>query len=69
MRYTIKKKNFYKLREITCIPITPHRVRKQEDISRDNAKENSLRINHDYQTGDKVLITNNDIDKKIKWSH
>ena len=41
------------------------RLRKQRDIDRNNAKENGLRINHDYQVGDKVLITNNDIHRKL----
>ncbi len=40
-------------------------MRKQKDIDKNNAKENGLRINHDYQIGDKVLITNNDIDRKL----
>ena len=41
------------------------RLRKQRDIDRNNVQENSLRINHDYKIGDKVLITNNDIHRKL----
>ena len=41
------------------------KLRKQRDIDRNNARENGLRINHDYQVGDKVLITNNDIHRKL----
>ncbi len=41
------------------------RLKKQKDIDKNNVKENDLRINHDYQIGDKVLITNNDIDRKL----
>ncbi len=41
------------------------RLRKQKDTDKKNARENGLTINHDYQIGDKVLITNNDIDRKL----
>ena len=39
---------------------------KKRDIDRNECKrENGLRINHDYQVGDKVLITINGIDRKL----
>ena len=41
------------------------RLRKQKDVDKNNMKENSLRIHHNYQVGDKVLITNNDIHRKL----
>ena len=37
------------------------RLRIQKNEDKNNSRENSLRIHHDYQIGDKVLITNNDI--------
>ena len=37
------------------------KLRKQKDVDKNNSRENSLRIHHDYQVGDKVLITSNDI--------
>ena len=43
------------------------RLRKQKDSDKNNARENGLRIPHDYQIGDKVLITNNDIDRKLNY--
>ena len=36
-------------------------LRKQNDLDKNNIQENSLRIHHDYQVSDKVLITGNDI--------
>ena len=41
------------------------KLRKQKDSDKNNARENGLRIPHDYQIGDKVLITNNDIARKL----
>ena len=43
------------------------RLRKQKDMDKNNNKENSLRIHHDYQVGEKVLITNNDIHRKLSY--
>ena len=37
------------------------RLRKQKDVDKNKKEGNSLRINHDYQVGDEVLITSNDI--------
>ena len=37
------------------------KLRKQRDVDKNNSRENSLRIHHEYQVGDKVLITSNDI--------
>ena len=39
------------------------RQRKQEMIRRNNIKENSKRIAHEYQIGDKVLIKNDELAK------
>ena len=39
------------------------RQRKQEMIRRNNIKENSKRIDHDYHVGDKVLLRNDDLAK------
>ena len=36
-------------------------------MDKNNSKENSLRIHHDYQGGDKVLITSNDIHRKLNF--
>ena len=33
------------------------KLRKQRDVDKNNSRENSSRIHHDYQVGDKVLIT------------
>ena len=41
------------------------RLRKQKDIDRNNERENSLRVDHDYHIGDKVLVTDNDIHCKL----
>ena len=41
------------------------RLRKQRDVDKNNSRENSLRIHHDYQVGDKVLISDNDIHRKL----
>ena len=41
------------------------RLRKQKDADKMNSRENSLRIHHDYQVNDKVLITSNDIYRKL----
>ena len=41
------------------------KLRKQRDVDKNNSRENSLRIHHDYQVGDKVLITSNDIHRKL----
>ena len=41
------------------------RLRKQKDVDQNNSRENSLRIYHDYQVGDKVLISDNDIHMKL----
>ena len=43
-----------------------NRLRKQKDVDQSNSKENSLRIYHNYQVGDKVLSTNNDNHRKLK---
>ena len=41
-------------------------LRQQKDVDRNNSKENTVRrINHDYQVGDKVIITNNDIHRDL----
>ena len=32
------------------------RLRKQKDVDRNNSKENSLRISHNYQVGGKVVM-------------
>ena len=37
----------------------------QKEIDRYNSKENSSRISYNYQVGDKVLITSNDIPRKL----
>ena len=41
------------------------RLRKQRDVDKNNSKENSLRVPHDYQIGDKVLVTDKDIHRKL----
>ena len=42
------------------------KLRKQRDVDKNNSsRENSLRIQHDYQVGNKVLITSNDIHRKL----
>ena len=41
------------------------RLRKQKQVDKDTEKENSLRVDHDYAVGDKVLITDKDIDRKL----
>ena len=38
---------------------------KKRDEGKNDSRENSLRIHHDYQVGDKVLITSNDIHRKL----
>ena len=39
------------------------RQRKQEMIRRNNIKENSKRIMHEYQIGDQILVRNDDLSK------
>ena len=39
--------------------------KKQKDVDKNNSSEKSLRIHYDYQVGDKVLITSNDIHRKL----
>ncbi len=34
-------------------------------MDRNSERENSLWVDHDYQTGEKVLVTENDIDRKL----
>ena len=41
------------------------KIRKQRDEDKNISRENSLRIHHDYQVGDNVLITSNDIHRKL----
>ena len=41
------------------------RLRKQKVIDTNNARENSLRVDYDYQIGDKVLVTSTDITRKL----
>ena len=41
------------------------RLRKQKDVDRNNARENSLSVDHDYHIGDKVLVTDQDIHCKL----
>ena len=41
------------------------KLRKQRDVNKNNSRENCLRIHNDYQVGDKVLITSNDIHRKL----
>ena len=41
------------------------RLRRQKDVDRNNERENSLRVDHDYHIGDKVLVTDNDIHRKL----
>ena len=49
------------------------RLRKQKDVDRnkerererERERENSLRVDHDYHIGDKVLVTDNDIHRKL----
>ena len=36
-------------------------------MDKNNSRENSLRIHHDYQVGDKALITSNDIHRKLNY--
>ena len=36
-----------------------------KDVDKNNIRENSSRIHHDYQVGDKVLITSNSIHRKL----
>ena len=43
------------------------RLKKQKDIDNNNSKENSLRVSHDYQVGDKVLVTDKDIRRKLNY--
>ena len=43
------------------------KLRKSKDVDRSNKKKNSLRIHHIYQLVDKILITNNDIHKKLNF--
>ena len=43
------------------------RLRKQKGLVKNNNKENSLRIHNNYQVGDKVLITNVLIHRKLKF--
>ncbi len=40
-------------------------LRKQDLIDKNNTRENSLRVDYDYQVGDLVLITSNDITRKL----
>ena len=40
-------------------------MRKQQDIDKNNNRENILHFDHDYKVGDKVLGTNNDICRKL----
>ena len=40
------------------------RRRKQRDVDRNNDKENSLGVDHDYQVRDKALVTDNGIHRK-----
>ena len=42
-----------------------NQAQKTKSVDKNNSRENSLRIYHDYQVGDKVLITNNDIHRKL----
>ena len=39
-------------------------VRKQALVDRDNARENSRRMDHDYTVGDKVLLIESGINRK-----
>ena len=41
------------------------RLRKQKDIDRNSNKETSLKISHNYQAHDKVLIISNDNHRKL----
>ena len=41
------------------------KLRKQRDADKNNSRENGLRIHHDYQVGDKVLITSSDIHRTL----
>ena len=43
------------------------KLRKQRDVDKNNSRENSFRIHHDYQVGDKVLITGHDIHRKLHF--
>ena len=43
------------------------RLRKQKDVDENKSKENIVRINHDNQVDDKVLITNDDIYRKLNY--
>ena len=40
------------------------RHRKERDVDINNDKEKSLRVDHDYQVGDKALVTDNGIHRK-----
>ena len=41
------------------------RLRKQKQVNTNTARENRLRVDHDYAVGDKVLITDKDIHRKL----
>ena len=41
------------------------RLRKQKDVDRHNEREDSLRVDHDCQIGNKVIVTDNDIHSKL----
>ena len=41
-------------------------ARKQKQVDKDNLRENSKRIDHDYQVDDKVYITREGIHRKLE---
>ena len=43
------------------------KLRKQRDVDKNNARENSLRVDNDYHIGDKVIVTDQDIHRKLNY--
>ena len=41
------------------------RLRKQKQVDTNTARENRLRVDHDYAVGDKVLLTDKDVNRKL----
>ena len=43
--------------------------KRQQQIKKDNLRENAKRVPHDYTVNDKVYIIRDGIDRKLKGSH
>ena len=41
------------------------RLRKQKQVDTSTARENRFRVDHDYAVGDKVLLTDKDVHRKL----